>query len=495
MARRSEDDTAMVPFPTAPVSNGEWCPYPATPKQVVAAQLIAEETATRARRHGMSRRDFLRTAAGTATAFMVLNKLYGLDAWGDNAVLPVRRVHCDDLDAGRELLDRKMFVMDVQTHHLDVDHANAEEICGFLDFCAISVGLGGSCSELACPEKLGQVNFIKEVFVDSQTHMGVISGVPNGTILGPELMAETRDLTNGLAGSRRTISQAMIDPLRPPGESTSIDSFEHQVRDLGTQALKVYTYNGNWRLDDEVVSYPMLQEASRLGVGLINVHKGLATIFGANAEYVRATDFPKVASDWPDLKFCAYHSGYFFPGEHPEGLDGISELIQVVEGMERKDRRRIYAEIGSSFAISLLSGPDAAAHMIGQLLKTFGHKRILWGTDSMWWGSPQFLIDAFKNLEIPASMQEEFGYPALTERKKQRILGKNAAKLYGVRRRERRKLCTIPLDTVEQLQVAQGGFRAGRSLRAYGPRTQREYLAMRQRDAKMEARLMARMKG
>jgi hypothetical protein len=133
--------------------------------------------------------------------------------------------------------------------------------------------------------------------------------------------------------------------------------------------------------------------------------------------------------------------------------------------------------------------------MIGQLLKTFGHKRILWGTDSMWWGSPQFLIDAFKNLEIPASMQEEFGYPALTERKKQRILGKNAAKLYGVRRRERRKLCTIPLDTVEQLQVAQGGFRAGRSLRAYGPRTQREYLAMRQRDAKMEARLMARMKG
>lgn len=44
----------------------------------------------------------------------------------------------------------------------------------------------------------------------------------------------------------------------------------------------------------------------------------------------------------------------------------------------------------------------------------------------MWCGSPQFLIDALMNLEIPASMREQFGYPKLGKDKKRRILGPNA---------------------------------------------------------------------
>jgi uncharacterized protein len=194
---------------------------------------------------------------------------------------------------------------------------------------------------------------------------------------------------------------------------------------------------------------------------------------------VRATDFPKVVADWPQLRFCAYHAGYFFPGEHPEGKAGISELIEVVEAMPRKHQKRVYAEIGSTFVAALLfDGPDGAAHLMGQLLKTFGSKRILWGTDSMWWGSPQFAIDAFKNLQIPESLQEEFGYPALTEKRKQRILGLNAAALYGVKPREPR--CSIAPDRIQQTQTALGGFREDRSLRTYGPRTRREFLALQQ---------------
>ncbi|TFH25451.1 MAG: amidohydrolase [Myxococcales bacterium] len=483
MAKKTDEYTPAAPFPMSPVSNGEFCPRPPTSTQRLAAKLIAEETEIHARRTGMSRRRFLRTAAGTATAFAVLNKIHGLEAWGDNAVLPVQRVHCEDLAAGHELLDHKMFVMDVQTHHLDTEHPNAEPICELLNFCDTFGSLiGATCSELSCPDKLGQVNFIKELFIDSQTSMGVISGVPNGTILGPQLMADTRDLTNQLAGSQRTVIQAMIDPLRPLGESTSLDTFEHQVNDLGAKALKCYTYNGDWRLDDETVAYPMLAEASRLGLKLVNVHKGLAQLFGADPEYVRPTDLAKAARGWPKLKFCAYHSGYFFPGEHPEGKEGISELVEVVESMDRKDAKRIYAEIGSTFAIALLSGPDQAAHLMGQLLKTFGPKRIVWGTDSMWWGSPQFLIDAFYNLEIPDSMREEFGYPKLTKGRKRRILGLNAARLYGIKRGDRKDLCTIPEDSLTAIQTAQGGFRANRSLRAYGPRTQQDYLALLRRD-------------
>jgi hypothetical protein len=473
-------DEPILPFPMVPVSNGEWCPLPATPRQQLAARLVAEETAWRARRLGLSRRAFLGTAAGTATAFMVLNRVHGLDAWGDDAALPVRRVHCDDPDAARELLDRRMFVMDVQTHHLDLDLERATEICHALDFTGFARSIGATPSDVACPERLGQLNFVKEVFVDSQTQIAVLSGVPNGTIFGPDLMFRTRTLVNELAGSERALSQAMIDPKRPPGTPTSLDTLEYQVRQLGAKAIKCYTYNGRWRLDDPVVSYPMLEEATRLGIGLVNVHKGLAQLFMQDPEYVRTTDLPRVARDWPQLRFCAYHSGYFLPGEHPEGLQGISEFIQVLEGMPRRERRRVYAEIGSTFAATLLfEGPEGAAHLLGRLLKTLGSKRILWGTDAIWWGSPQFVIDAFKILQIPASMQEEFGYPALTEKRKRRILGLNAARLYGVTERARRRLCTIPPDRLARLQAAQGGFRAGRSLRAYGPRTRREFFAMR----------------
>src|SRR6185369_7283800 len=135
-----------------------------------------------------------------------------------------------------------------------------------------------------------------------------------------------------------------------------------------------------------------------------------------------------------------------------------------------------YAEIGSTFAVTLLAGPDQAAHLLGQLLQVLGPYNILWGTDSIWWGSPQWLIDAFKMLQIPPSMQEEFGYPALTDVTKERILGRTAARLYRVRRRQPR--CSVPADSLEQVQQQQGGFRADRSLRVYGARTRREFLSI-----------------
>ena len=139
---------------------------------------------------------------------------------------------------------------------------------------------------------------------------------------------------------------------------------------------------------------------------------------------MRATDFPKAVHDWPRLSFCAYHSAYFTSADdHPEGKVGLTEWLEVLVSIPKKERNRVYSEIGSSFAIVLSQGPDAAAHFMGQLLKALGPRNILWGTDSIWWGSPQWLIDAFKALTIPEAMQEQFGYPPLTERTKRLILG------------------------------------------------------------------------
>jgi len=516
--RRDPDENATTPFPMSPVSNGEWVPRAITEKQRVAKKVVAEEAARIAKRHNMSRAQFLRTAAGTMLGFSVLNRIHGLDAWGDNAVLPVRKVDCEDPDAARERLSiDPYFILDVQTHHVDTKFPFFRDTPAL--FCLRFCREAGDALCRDDIEVLGQSNYIREMFLDSETHMSVMSGLPSGTPMGPEAMAETRDVANQLAGSERCLTQAVIDPnidhatipvFQLPSQ-TRIESMEHQVRDLGARALKTYTYNGNWRLDDETIAYPMFEEAVRLGLGLINCHKGLPAQFATgSAESVRTIDIPKAVADWPELRFCAYHSGYFEtitdvtdPLRHPEGKFGITEFIEVVEGMPKKHRKRVYAEIGSTFAITLLqdggaacnngpppSGPINAAHYIGALLKTLGPKNILWGTDSIWWGSPQWLIDAMKVLQIPASLQEEFGYPALREKDKKQIFGLNAAKLYGVKKKARKNLCEIPEgsvgsasgafvspdDRLVALQAASGGPYATRRLHVYGPQTRRDFV-------------------
>src|SRR5512140_2228529 len=252
MSKTTDDDGVLLPFPMAPVSNGEWCPTPITDRQRRLARLVADETSARARRHGMSRKQFLRTAAATMTAFMCMNKVYGYDQTGDNAMLPVKREHCDDLDAAREVLDRKKwFVMDVQQHHVDLElYGNTDVFC-FLDF----IKAPGS----VCPESIGQLEYIRQVFVNSDTNVGVISGLPAGLPLGPSAMAATRDLVNELAGSERALSQAVCDPLAAVpaagsdlGRSTAIEAMEYHVNTLKGRALKCYTYSyGGWRLDDD----------------------------------------------------------------------------------------------------------------------------------------------------------------------------------------------------------------------------------------------------
>ncbi len=454
-----------LPFPLWDVSNGEWCPRPPNATQRAAAALLAEEAGRRAKRLGMSRRAFLRTAAGTATAYMVLNTVHGLDQTGDAAPLPVTPEQCDDPAAARTLFAADYFVMDVQLHHVDLDRFNNPALA-FLRF------LEGNLSPEERLAHLSQLNMVKEVFVDSETAVGVISGVPNGVPLPVETMAATRDLVNQLAGSPRALSQAMCDPRNPPGRPTSIDSLEHQVRDLGAVAVKCYTGSGSWWLDDEDVAYPMLEEASRLGLRMINVHKGFPGLLGPMAEtYVQSRDLPKVSRDWPRLNFVAYHSGYF-PG------NDIQEFLGVVRSIRR--RRNVYAEIGSAFAVAFTAGPTAAAHLIGSLMQTLGPERIVWGTDSIWWGSPQWQIEAFKALTIPPAMQEEFGYPPLTERAKRQILGLNAARLYRVKVRETR--CTIEADRLNTLRVGLGGPEATRTHLVYGPRTRREFLRLLARE-------------
>ena len=95
----------------------------------------------------------------------------------------------------------------------------------------------------------------------------------------------------------------------------------------------------------------------------------------------------------------------------------------------------VYAELGTSFANSAVAHPKFSAALVATLIKGLGVDHVIWGTDSVWYGSPQWQIEAMRRLEIPEDMQKKYGFAALGDANsatKQMIFGANAARLYRV---------------------------------------------------------------
>jgi hypothetical protein len=122
--------------------------------------------------------------------------------------------------------------------------------------------------------------------------------------------------------------------------------------------------------------------------------------------------------------------------------------------------------------------PTEAAHVLGKLLKHLGEDRIVWGTDSVFTGSAQEQIVALRAFQIPESMQQEFGYPPLTDQAKRKILGLNGARVYGIDVAATR--CVIDADALSRLKMALRDDPDSVPIpheKNYGPRTRREFLA------------------
>ena len=77
--------------------------------------------------------------------------------------------------------------------------------------------------------------------------------------------------------------------------------------------------------------------------------------------------------------------------------------------------------------------------MLGQMIQAAGADHILWGTDSIWNGSPQSQIERLRRLKMPDELMEKYEYPELTDEIKDQILGLNAAKLFGIDAKAKRQ--------------------------------------------------------
>ena len=172
---------------------------------------------------------------------------------------------------------------------------------------------------------------------------------------------------------------------------------------------------------------------------------------GPVADYNHPRDLVKAAKDFPDIDFLVYRSGLL----SVSGGTSTGEVPWTTEFCQMKKQtslKNIYMELGSTFGQLVTTNPTACAHLLGQLVDAFGVDHVLWGTDSIWYGTPQWQIDAFRRFEIPAALIDKHGYAPLTRAAKEQIFGLNAARVFGVDVTAKRN--EIPKDYLTRIKMA-----------------------------------------
>jgi uncharacterized protein len=480
---RSDDEYPGLPIKLNPCSNGEFVPLPPSDIVMETVKRARQDAERNARLLGMSRRRFLLSSMGAATTLAALaacskdaartnasgGSVPGSAPGGTYNIPPEATV---ESDAAKRVLGGEEFIMDVQTHFLDNSH----------DVPNLGVMFPqNNCGEQDPRQCFSVDKYLDLLYNQSDTNVVVISALPfAGSPLDSTVMKQTIELADRLCGDKRTLMQGEAHPGAGKIEET-LDNMAKLSASLTFGAWKTYTHAGGkgWFLDDSDPSAPQvgrkfIEQAQKLGPNVIAVHKGFPGI-GGDPKYSDPVDVGPAAAAHPDMNFVVYHSGFegtaTKEGPYDEKDDfGINRLITSVTKAGVVPQKNVYAEIGSTWRF-VMGDTTQAAHIIGKLLKTFGEDNVVWGTDSIWYGSPQDQIQAFRAFEISQEFQEKYGYPELTPTVKAKIFGLSSARLYKIDPITTH--CKIDADAIENARLASVDGN-----RTYGPVTRRQVLAV-----------------
>jgi hypothetical protein len=232
-----------------------------------------------------------------------------------------------------------------------------------------------------------------------------------------------------------------------------------------------------FELTDQRYGVPFIERARDIGIRNICIHKGIPFGRDASYKYARCDDIGKAARKFPDMNFLVYHAG--FDPENPElpfepgaGRNGIDSLVQSLLDNDIAPNSNVYADVGTTWNM-FRRNPDTAAHGMGKLLKYVGESNVIWGTDSIWTGSPQDQIQAWRTFQIAEPLRDKHGYPEITPRLRAKVFGLNATKPYKI--------------SAEEVKLRTSNDRIGRQrlgyredpeplFLTYGPKTRREFL-------------------
>ncbi|MBD0325366.1 MAG: hypothetical protein ICV68_02990, partial [Pyrinomonadaceae bacterium] len=276
--RKFEGDAernSNLPIPTQIICTEEFLPPEQTVEQKLVEHRLIELADASAKKLNISRRQFLSTTGGMAAAFLAMNSVFG-------DFFNVEASELFEPLASAEKFPKKQFIFDIHTHHVAAGkQISVPPLLRYRD-----AGAAWGNKDLQGRKHRWQdlylANYIKEMFLDSDTVMAVITGLPAKTdadnVLPPAEMIETRAEINGLAKSRRIIAHGLFSP--DLGKQ-NMEEMQRQFEKMKIEAWKGYPgqplADGSvgWWMDDEKVAYPAYEYSRRTGIKNICVHKGL----------------------------------------------------------------------------------------------------------------------------------------------------------------------------------------------------------------------------
>ena len=225
--------------------------------------------------------------------------------------------------------------------------------------------------------------------------------------------------------SRFIGAYACVDPLL---EDKAVESIAVQADLLKPLGLKLYptSWDGkapvSWRMNDPKLIYPLYEQAQKVGIDTVAVHKAVPIGPFAVGDAYNPTDIEYAATDFPDLKFEIVHGGLAFLEETSWLLARFGNIAvnMEIQNLLVERRPRAFAEV--LLGLCNVGGPAVL-------------ERLFWGTGGTL-AHNQPALEAFEAFEFPEDLLESAGMfsaiPQLTEQNKADLLANNFARLHGL---------------------------------------------------------------
>ena len=315
----------------------------------------------------------------------------------------------------------KYFIVDGHLHFWDASPANwvpgAERYAkGWIECFHAYQSLGPKPTHwpLQKFQKYSEADFERDVFEDGHVDVGIFQS----TYLKEWYTTGFNTLETNAAIAAKHPGRLITNGRWDPREGKAgLRQLEEDAKRYGLKGVKLYTAewregSRGWSLK-EPEARPFLDRCVELGIKNVHVHKG-PTIWPLDKDAFDVADVDFAATTYPELNFIVEHVG----------LPRIEDFCFMAT-----QEPNVYAGCAVVIGGLMHARPRFFAKVMGELLFWVGEDKILFGSDYAIW-EPRWQIEGFVDWNYP---DEEFSdYPAVTTDTKKKILGLNAARLYGI---------------------------------------------------------------
>jgi uncharacterized protein len=264
-------------------------------------------------------------------------------------------------------------------------------------------------------QKYSEEDFVHDVFEDGHVDVGVFESTYLKEWYTDGFNTAERNARMAAKYPDRLIVNGRFDPRE--GE-VGLKQLEEDAERYHLQGVKLYTaewHRGSrgWKLTDPEAQL-FLQKCQELGIKNIHVHKG-PTIWPLDKDAFDVKDVDVAATSYPELNFIVEHVG----------LPRIEDFCFMAT-----QEPNVYAGLAVVIGGLMHARPQFFNKVMGELLFWVGEDKMLFGSDYAIW-EPRWQVEGFVDWTMP-DREEYSDYPAVTTATKKKILGLNAAKLYGI---------------------------------------------------------------